>query len=123
MSKQDVEMIEQSVRYYLCTLLTKTQLSNLKLSLYLVPIQGAPEGCVAQCVPPKHKLAPYQIAISPEELTLSHMAQVAAHECVHLEQFVSGRYQIKDGYHIWQGSLVDLASVPDNELPWEVEAH
>lgn len=122
-SDVDEQLIENGVRFYLDRLLTENQINDLKLTVLLVPIVEESKGCIGQCVPPKYKNGTYQIVINPEKLTVSEIAQVAAHECVHLEQFVSGRSKIENGNFLWEGEVIELVGVPDNERPWEVEAY
>lgn len=64
----------------------------------------------------------FLILLDREEMSLSMLKKVLAHEFIHIDQYVRGDIVIYPGYAIWKGEDIYFGEVDYKDRPFEQEA-
>lgn len=125
-SKLQRRLLEEACIYYLNRLLGFQLARELVVVVKIRKNLLEQENAKADCIWDDDRKEPREFEVRLDAgLTVMAMLRCLAHECVHIEQYVTGKIKDTNSLYItkWRGKNIDTRQHDYFELPWELDAH
>lgn len=125
-SKPQRILLEDACRYYLNRLLGYQLASSLVVVVKIRKNLMQQENAKADCIWDDDEDVPREFEIRLDAgLTIMAMLRCLAHECVHIEQYATGKLKDTREVHVtrWKGKKIDRRGIDYFDLPWELDAY